>query len=61
MNESQFMALRAELQEANSLNRQILTELKHNNELLVQLTSIPAQYVESPLTSATKTAAKKGK
>lgn len=34
MNEGMFMALRAEAQEANSLAKQLLEEVRRNNELL---------------------------
>ena len=61
MNEGHYVSIRNYLEEIASQSRQILGELKRNNELLGQLMSIPAQHVESTPPPATKTAAKKGK
>lgn len=56
MNDGMFMALRAELQEANSLSRQILSELQRTNELLA---ARPLEQVVNFIEAVTESGASK--
>lgn len=62
MNDGMYIGLRAELQEANGLYKEMLTELRRMNELLAQALQPPVQVMRTASGDTnSKPSAKKGK